>query len=138
MAITADDQRCWEWQGHLDWGYGRMHYKGKHYRAHRLAWFMTYGEMPTLSILHSCDNKKCVNPNHLREGTHKENMQDKVDRNRTAKGQHNGNAILTESDVIKIRELLSQKVATQKVADMFGIARVTASHIKNRRSWKHL
>jgi len=70
-------------------GYGSFTWseKGQKSRcmAHRYGWFATYGEWPKLFLLHQCDNRKCVNPSHLREGTQKENGEDLVLRGWPAK-----------------------------------------------------
>ena len=68
-------------------GYGQKKYRGKVVAAHRLAYAMSAGlDVFTMggSVLHSCDNPLCVNPKHLRLGTHKQNMQDRAERDRTA------------------------------------------------------
>lgn len=78
VALTANPDKCWEWRSLLfRIGYGSVQFAGKTRSAHRVSWFLTHGVWPTY-LLHSCHNRKCVNPNHLREGTHKENMQDRV------------------------------------------------------------
>ena len=81
--------QCWVWTGTLySNGYGRLYGFG---RAHRLSWRIHFGEIPEgLLVCHHCDNKTCVNPDHLFTGTHLANMQDGVSKSRFALGDHNG------------------------------------------------
>jgi hypothetical protein len=68
---------CWEWQAALltNGGYGAFRLGGKTYRAHRIAYFLTTGDLdPDLELLHRCNNKKCCNPCHLLQGTHGQNL----------------------------------------------------------------
>ena len=78
----ADD--CWRWTGKISQkGYGCITYQGSHLRAHRLAYTLATGPITDgMMILHSCDNRACCNPAHLREGTAKDNVADAVSRNR--------------------------------------------------------
>jgi hypothetical protein len=84
----GSDEECWEWQGKVGHnGYGLLEYERHSWRAHRLAFTLTNGEIPQgLLILHSCDNRRCCNPHHLRAGTAKENWQDAIDRGRMKRG----------------------------------------------------
>lgn len=75
---------CVEWTGaKFKSGYGEAHHRGKHWRAHRLAWTMANGPIPDgLHVLHSCDNPACCKLEHLRLGTAAENAADKMARGR--------------------------------------------------------
>ena len=142
VALTADIDRCWEWQaGKFNTGYGQVAVNGKAVPAHRAAWFYTKGFWPTLILLHACDNRACVNPNHLREGTHQDNSDDKFSRGREvfAKGEDHGNSKLTVNAVRKIRELYAKGGKSQReLEDQFGVGHGVVSKIIKRRAWKHI
>lgn len=84
VALTADVNRCWLWTGDVSTnnGYGRCYFKGKAQVTHRIAWEIVHGKPAEQLLLHSCDTPACVNPNHLREGTQRENTQDAIARQR--------------------------------------------------------
>ena len=80
---------CWQWTASKkEKGYGQFFYRGKMHRAHRLAWVLSGQELPKrpLELAHTCDNRACVNPDHLFVATHEQNMQDCK-----AKGRNKGN-----------------------------------------------
>jgi len=88
---TDNETDCWEWQSRIDrYGYGEYRFKSKNKQyqriAHRVALKLTGVDVEGHLVLHSCDNRKCCNPNHLRTGTHQENMKDMRDRGRSLKG----------------------------------------------------
>jgi hypothetical protein len=89
-----DDRGCWEWVGANKEGYGIVGFwdsKKKITRtvkAHRISWELKNGPIPKLAgihggvIRHTCDNRSCVNPNHLLLGTQADNVKDQVERGR--------------------------------------------------------
>jgi hypothetical protein len=79
---------CWTWIGSRNRdGYGQFKLNGKLMRPHRVAYELAFGPIPPgAQILHSCDNPSCCNPNHLRTGTHQDNMDDKAERGRARSG----------------------------------------------------
>jgi hypothetical protein len=83
-------ETCWNWTSRLfdRSGYGQFNIKSAPVLAHRHAYTTWKGEIPTgLLVRHTCDNRKCVNPEHLIVGTHQDNSNDAVERNRQAKGE---------------------------------------------------
>lgn len=100
----------------------------KKYKAHRFAYKLFVGELiPGLKICHTCDNPLCVNPKHLYQGTQKQNMTDKVLRNRNPQGSQHTNAKLSMEQVEEIR----QDSRYQKdIAADYGVNQRTISRIK--------
>lgn len=139
VALTANPDKCWEWQGKTNkYGYSQVKYKGKYRYVYALAWFLVKGAFSKLNLLHSCDNPKCVNPNHLREGTHQDNMQDMVNRNRQAKGEKIWTSKLTTTQVMEIKTLISNRIPLRQIAETFGVTWFCIYDIKREKNWKHI
>lgn len=141
VALTADDSQCWNWMAHCSKsGYGAIYWYRKTRRAHRVAWLLTFGYMPSLHVLHSCDNTKCVNPKHLREGTQKENMEDVLARKRRVWpfGDKVPKAKVTNAQVIEIRQRLSHGETPNAIARQFPITANSVRGIKRGDTWKRL
>jgi len=116
---------CWIWTGADDGrsttgeGYGKFKYGEKYVRAHRVAYILTHGEIaPGLSIMHMCDNPKCVNPEHLKPGTHKENMADKIAKGRGSGWRKKQNVRLTREQVL---EICASDKPTRLLAREYGL-----------------
>lgn len=76
---------CWEWRGALDGsGYGKIKIQGNYYRASRVAYSLTRGNPGGQMVLHTCDNRRCVNPGHLYLGDVRRNSRDMRERGRGA------------------------------------------------------
>ena len=135
---------CWPWKlGQDNGGYGWMGWRGELARAHRVAWALTHndGVMPTAKVLHSCDNRPCCNPAHLRTGTQAENMADMKERGGrkgVLTGAENGRAKITAEDVQEIRSRLRNGDVQQSIANDYGLEQTTISSIKRGIIWSHL
>jgi len=134
--------KCWEWDaGKTGWGYGSFRYRGKIFPSHRISWSLYFEEdIPCEKIiLHTCDNPGCVNPNHLRVGTHKDNVKDRVAKGRSAVGERNGRSKCTESDIVLIREMYeSGEYNKSQISRLFSIDDRTTRKILNREIWTHI
>lgn len=122
-------------------GYGQVRHESKTWLAHRLAWYLEKGPIPSnMCVLHTCDNPPCVNVEHLFLGTQKDNMKDMVQKGRARKasGENNSNAKLTPSDALEIKALLTQGVVQTRVAEKFGVSQSQISLIKLGKNWKNL
>jgi hypothetical protein len=116
---------CIEWKGCVQGnGYGRVRHNGKTHYAHRVAWEKANGPIPAgKDICHTCDNRKCVNPDHLFLGTRRDNMQDAK-----AKGRHVHK--MTDDDARIARYWYSLGNWTQKrIAEYFGVCESNISLI---------
>lgn len=134
---------CWEWIGGTSRGYGIFKLNNKSYRAPRFAWRLLIGEVPSgLFVLHSCDNRACVNPDHLFLGTHDDNMLDMVQKGRATgcplRGEEASNAKLTNDQVLAIRAKKEAGMTYRPLCRLFGITYNTAWCIVNRRTWAHI
>lgn len=134
---------CWLWTaGRTIDGYGSIQesHTRRRLRAHRVAYELAYGPIPDgQQVCHHCDTPLCVRPDHLFLGTFIENMQDKIAKGRTPRGEAAGNALLTETQVREIRDrYVPRKVSTRMLAREFGVSQKAISGIVLRRTWQHL
>lgn len=139
--VEGAPDECWEWQGTRDavGGYGMIRTKTGSLGAHRLAYQLAYGPiLPGLAVCHSCDNRLCVNPNHLFLGTAGDNMRDRTAKGRAAKGEQNGRAKLTAPQVRAIRELHAAGASLNSLAKRFGVGRPTITGIVRGTKWVHV
>lgn len=104
--------------------------------AHTVSWELEHGPIPEgMNVLHRCDNPPCCRPDHLFLGTHRDNIDDKVAKNRQHRGEQIVQSKLTEEEVIRIR---NDDRDQDEVAAEYGVCQQTISDIKLRKSWKHL
>ena len=144
-------ESCLEWNGHvMSNGYGQFGVGRKIYLAHRIAWIIRFGEIPDgLFVLHKCDNRKCVNVDHLFLGTAKDNYDDAVNKSRIppsniqVRGKHRGEKHhshkLTEAAVIEIRANYKPFVYTQRMlSEKYGVSQRAIEDVISRRRWAHV
>lgn len=136
VSRRVDLGPCWNWVGTLGvGGYGQMRIKCSYQRTHRISWFLTHGEWPILCVCHKCDNRRCVNPDHLFLGTGADNVADKVAKTRQARGSAHGRSKLTEEIVLDIRR---NGRPVPDLAREYGVPVECIRHARKGITWKHL
>lgn len=130
---------CWIWERQLDDnGYGTIRIDGAMTKAHRASWAAFKGPIPRgTKVLHQCDIRCCVNPDHLFLGTQLDNMQDMISKGRQANfaGEANTNSKLTESQVAEIRE---SPLGYVELGKRYGVGKSMIGNIKTGKNWTHL
>lgn len=137
IEYEANADGCWICTSHRKTkGYPTIQTNGKAEQMSRFIYRHFIGQIPENHVIrHKCDNRACINPDHLETGTTLDNMQDKVDRNRQARlpGELNGRAKLNLAQVEEIRK----DARTQKeIASHYKISTRQVRGIKNRESWR--
>jgi hypothetical protein len=148
---------CWIWTGsRRAFGYGRTIVNGRPIAAHRAAWEQTHGPIPDgLLLLHTCDNPPCVRPDHMALGTQIDNLRDMTAKGRRAvgdrhpshlnpalrQGERHGGHLLSESDVITIRNSTIRgfrRGDLTKLAKTHGVTVSAIWDVVHGKSWRHL
>ena len=135
---------CVEWVGCTNKdGYGSTTLFGRYIGTHRAAWLVAFSSIPDrMSVLHQCDNRRCMNINHLFLGTQNDNMKDCASKGRIVvkprRGSASTSAKIVESDVVAIREGLLSGRSGYSIAYEYGISEATVSNIKHGKRWAHV
>ena len=143
LARIAVDEisECWNWTASRDThGYGHLKQEGRIRLAHRVSYELHRGPIGEgMQVCHHCDNRACVNPSHLFLGTWRDNMMDKLAKNRQSRnqllGEVNPAARLTAKDIITIR---ASDATHDELAAKFGVARAHITNIRSGKRWGHI
>jgi hypothetical protein len=169
ISTTPTENGCLEWMaGGIKDGYGVFGLSRDSFLAHRIAYFLDSGTDPVeMCVCHSCDNPKCVNPEHLFLGTDDDNVQDKMRKGRAnfvrgdehwtrlypekvARGDRSGKRTKPESQTygednpasklttVEVMAIRLDPRTLKAVAADYGVAFTTIHKIKKRQIWKQI
>ncbi len=142
-ARVSRGDGCWEWTGTISTeGYGRYWANGRWWYAHRVAYEYLNGPLPGgIYVCHTCDNRKCLRPDHLFAGTIADNNRDMWSKGRgivngtSQPGESNPRSVLTQRDVDLIKRLVAAGVKQKVCANVFTVSSAAISDIVRGRRW---
>lgn len=131
---------CFLWEGtYFSEGYAAISIRGQNRPAGREYMRIVHGGIPDgMFVLHHCDNRACVNPDHLYFGTQLDNMRDRSRRKRHPHGESCKISVLTESDVIEAKRLRGMGLTWRDIGDSFGVHLSTIAYAVNGKTWAHI
>lgn len=137
MFTTVVDGGCWIWHDiKTPGGYGVVSDKGRTEFAHRAAWRLTNGEIPSgLIVSHLCHCPSCVRPDHLFLETHSENITRSYAAGRGANGSRHHMAKLTDAQA---KAILHSAASSADLAQEHGVSQSLIRQIRARKIWRHI
>lgn len=141
--IPEPNSGCWIWLkaiGTHGYGVTQNPKTGNPTTAHRVSFEAHKGPIPPgMCVLHRCDCRPCINPDHLFLGTDADNVADKIKKGRLrwgiSVGESHGESKLTDTQVLEIRK---SPDSGRALAKRYNVSQATIWYIKKRRTWRHL
>lgn len=133
----VNESGCWEWLGRLNFdGYGVLKIRQKTVRAYRVAYECWVGPIASGNvIMHSCDNRKCINPEHLSQGTQAENVADAVSKDR----MRGGGTKWTEEQIAEAKSMFrSGEFSKTQIERHFGMSGGTMTRVMQGKYWRRV
>lgn len=136
-VAMVPESGCWIWLHQTNQaGYGVLSYRDRIVRAHRLCWEQFQGPISDgAHVLHKCDTRPCINPDHLFLGSNDDNVRDMISKKRNRFGETHPARKLTADDVKQIRASTERNM---HLANRFGVSRQRISDIRHGRGWEHV
>lgn len=129
---------CWECTSHAigTHGYPVKSMDGYGQNISRYIYKLYHGRIaPGNVVMHSCDNKLCINPAHISQGTPMDNIQDKVNKGRQYMGSSHHRAVLNETKAV---EVFRSRSSNKHLAEKYGVTPSTIHAVKSGKTWKQV
>lgn len=143
-TVIRGPDECWPWVGAKEWaGYGKFCMHDKSMKANTWALIIAgvpRPDRPNHLALHSCDNRLCVNPSHLRWGSHQDNANDRTQRrgNYSRLNLCGKTQSVAKLDAVSAREVFLAEGRHKDIAEKYGVSRTLVGSVKNLKVWAHV
>lgn len=137
-AVSSNTDECIVWPLRTEDWYLLIYRDGRHTSASNWVCRQAHGEPPTPlhEACHSCNHPPCINPNHLRWGTGKENQADRVAHGTDCRGEKNPRAKLTTDQVLFIKA--NPDATAKELAELLSVKIATVYKVRQRKNWAHV
>lgn len=139
-SMPVTESGCWLWLRPLmSNGYGQIRIDYFMWKAHRLSYFLYKGIIKqSLNVCHTCDNKSCVNPDHLYLGNSKQNALDAVNRGQVLRGERHPSSVLSDKKAIVIKQSYEQGQSIAQIARDYKVSEYCIHCVVHAKTWRHV